>query len=217
MLNQTQEDFFSKNIETPLGLFKKHHLNNPDLQDRKVYRAPFIYIIFQLERIRLAKKKERLMAENPFNKDVFEFDEVEIEHTVIALEQQYKLVALNTEKGDFLFFPETGFFQFPVFDSNKHIDIFNCFAIPVSLNTALCLVPNIVDTEMILNSKKNLTLFSVGLNNEFCAKIILPPLDKLVSDEELKDIILKMREDAIKFQRELEEIQKEIKSIRGHV
>ena len=171
LLTKSQEDYFSKHAEQPLGKLKEKFLDSKKIENSKIYHSPFIYFMLQLERIRRVKTPEENEV-NVFNKNIFDLTISELEQCAHTMQLKYKLVALNTLENDYLFYPELGYFTFPIFNFEESFAIHKAIAIPIKLNLALCLIPRSASEKMIQSSRKSLSLFSVGLNEILCKKIL---------------------------------------------
>lgn len=208
VFTKEEEDFFSKHFETQLGKFKKEFIDTEFIDNLKVFHSPFIYLLMQTERFRLIKVKLGEKDDPTLKKSIFSYTDQELIVGAETLRKQYKIVKMKTHEGYFLFYPEVGVFLLPIIDIKKgYVENYKAFAIPISLNTALCLIPHEAPIEMIEASRGHLHLFSVGINTKYCQKIILPPREPIEKNEkEFEKMILNARACAIEMQGALEKI-----------
>ena len=214
VFTKEEEDFFSKNFETQLGKFKKEFIDTEFIDNLKVFHSPFIYFLMQTERFRLMKVKQGEADEPTLEKSIFSYTEQELILGAETLRKQYKIVKMKTHEGYFLFYPEVGAFLLPIIDIGKsYVENYKAFAIPMALNTAICLIPHAAPIEMIEASRSHLHLFSIGINTKYCQKIILPPREPTVKDvKEFEKMILNARASAIEMQSALEKVNQMIQS-----
>lgn len=171
--------------------------------------------MLQLERIRLAKQPDELEI-NVYDKNIFKLSDKELDQCAFAMQVKYKLVGLNTLEGDYLFYPELGYYTFPIFNFEESLEIHKGIAIPLKLNLALCLIPHSASESMIRHSRKNLSLFSVGLNEVLCKKVLVPPLECEISQSDLAKVINGMRMNAIEVQLGIDKMENLIRSMQAH-
>lgn len=146
-----------------MGFFKKNLLKTDYIEDFKVFRALFLYFLFQTERInRLQNKKSE------FNlSDMLKMSEDDLNVFTEVMRKKFKVIGMNTIDGHLLFFPDIGFFSFPVICSNKGYAV-NGYALPLYSNLSLCLIPSGPSDDDLHLSRNIMMQFSVGLNSQNC-------------------------------------------------
>lgn len=208
LLTEEEEKYFSKYAEQPFGIFKTKYLNEPDIKDKNVRRAPLVYFYLQFSRFLKVKNPTKAsFFKSPYGKDIFTLSDEEIDECVAGINYHFKLVKVSAGEGHAFCYPEVGFFTFPILNPKTH-KIYNCFAIPVYLNEVLCLIPKEVESEWINQSREYLHAFSVGMNDENCDFVLMPPLKMIVKTEDLMTGLVEMRKNAFLIQEEMNNLEK---------
>ncbi len=191
------EQSFNNFIETHLGRFKKQIKKgcNTEIDNWKMYRALHLYFIGQKER--LPKAKPELQFNNSLPLDsLFEMDESHIDLLVQAFAEKYNIATLDVTDGHLLFFPETGFFQFPIEDEKELYGFSLVTAVPLTPYTVMAWVTKSANLQQL--NRGIMEAFSVGLNNNTSRILIPPVMLKNKEHQEIKKTILSHRENAKK-------------------
>lgn len=196
LLTPEEERRFSELIETPLGNFKDKHLKASFVEDYNIFRALFLYFMFQVERFKLVIQKE---GDGWSLADLLQMPDAQLNTLSENMRNKFKVVALNTVEGHLLFFPEVGYFTFPILCSANQYPVW-ALALPLFPNLSLCLVPKGPTEEDLQNSRSVMMQFSVGLNSNYNISLIPP---ELVGEKEdvIKAALLEYRAKAIEHEK----------------
>lgn len=101
-------------------------------------------------------------------------DDVFFDRLAAAWSQRFRLEVFSVVPGHFLFYPETGFFQFPTFEKSDgcRTGITISFALPITPIIFIGAISPSADIDRI-RQDPNVSAFSVGLK-EHCNKIVVP-------------------------------------------
>ncbi len=199
------EQLISKYVEAPLGKFKASLVDrfkaevvkNPikDVSDWAVYRALHLYHFVQVARfkkVRLEDGKEGSDLDTMLLKG-----EDYLNQLVMAHASDHKVLWVQLPEGFAFYFPETGFFQFPVEDPGCVTGWTYGYAVPLTPFVALASVGKTVDEKRLFEQRQQLSAFSLGLNQNVSKALIPPQALKAASDEEICAEIIRMREAAV--------------------
>lgn len=201
LLTPEEEKRFSELIEMPLGNFKDKHLKSSFIDDYNIFRALFLYFMFQVERFNLVVEREG----NGWNlSELLNMPDEQLNTISEDMRKKFKIVAMNTIEGHLLFFPEVGYYTFPILCSETQYPV-RALALPLYSTLCLCLVPH-GPTEDDLQASRNVMMqFSVGLNDNY--NICLIPNELKDNDEKfIIDTIKDYRARAIDHQKQCDEL-----------
>lgn len=199
------EQLISKYVEAPLGKFKASLVNrykaelvkNPikDVSDWGIYRALHLYHFVQIARfkkVRLEDGKEGSDLDTMLLKG-----EDYLNQLVMAHASDHKILWIQLPEGFAFYFPETGFFQFPVEDPGCITGWTYGYAVPLTPFVALASIGKTADENRLFEQRHQLSAFSLGLNQNVSKALIPPQAIKAASDEEICQEIERMRKVAV--------------------
>lgn len=169
LLTPEEEKRFSKLIEAPIGKFKKSHFKLEYIDDYEIFRSLFLYFLFQNERFCLSIN---LKSSGVHLKELLTIEDGVLNTFTEKMRNENIICALNTVDHQLMFHSNLGYFSFPIL-KNKAFWVWGQ-AVPLFPNLALAMIPKGPSKNDIQSARKNLMMFSVGLNNHF-DKIIIPP------------------------------------------
>jgi hypothetical protein len=197
LLTDDQEDRFSELIERPIGIFKTKYLKSNIINDYNIFRALFLYFMFQVERFNLVIQKE---GKGFSLEDLLNMKEVELNTISEEMRSKFIVVAMDAVDGHVIFFPEVGFYSFPIINSSTGTAV-NALALPISPKRTVCLVP-VGPSESDIQTSRNVMMhFSVGLNDNY-DKVLVPQEIEHYSDDDIIKEIKDYRSKAILHQRQ---------------
>ena len=187
LFTQYEEEFWNKNVETPLADFFR----------RISYKEEPVIRVENFKHIRAMHWLLPSIVERSWKKRLkksIDFSEKNIESSMMLFHQKYKLLILNTPlKEHRLLFPETGFFPI-VFLTKENIPSV-VQAVPILGNRALISISNEIDNNDIVKVAKNGEhLINVSVSN-LCDKVIVhPDMLKHKNEEEIIQILCETRQ-----------------------
>jgi hypothetical protein len=130
LLTKEQEDWISKNIERPIGIFKKRYLNNEaenEIESWKIYRALILYFLGQSERFRLLLKDHTTEISSLFTKNDSDLDKI-----VSLAMNKFKIMTMDVKRWSYFIFSKNGFFIVPARDGVCLSTFTYLFALPLT-------------------------------------------------------------------------------------
>lgn len=206
------EQLISKYVEAPLGKFKtslvgkhsptrvKNHVNA--VHAWPVYRALFLYPFVQVKRF---MKVKQLGSDAAKLDEMLLKGEAFLDQLVSVHAADHKALWVELPPEFAFFFPEVGFFQFPVEDPGCITKWTYGYAVPISPFVALATVSKTADENKLLETRHQLSAFSLGLNQN-ARRALIPP--QAVSDPDV------IKEEVHRMRRAAQETTKTVDQIR---
>lgn len=126
---------------------------------------------------------------------------------VMAHASDHQVLWLQLPEGYGFFYPELGSFQFPVEDPGCITGWTYGYAVPLTPFVALASVSKTTNVEYLLEQRHQLSMFSLGLNQNVSKALIPPQALKAASDEEICADITRMRQAAVEVAKGVEQIR----------
>lgn len=197
LLTPEEDARFGALIETPLGKFKNGKFKESYIDDYSIFRALFLYFIFQGERFSL---NAGILNKGWTIKELLALDEQTLNTFTESMRDKYVVRAINPPDGHLIFHSSVGYFTFPVICQMDQSCVWG-LAVPLFPNLVLTIVPIGPTIKDIILAKNVLMKFSVGLNKNY-DKIIIPAELEYVSDQEISQWINESRFDASKMEKD---------------
>ncbi len=212
------EQLMSKYVEAPLGKFKASLIDrfkpelvkNPikDVADWAVYRALHLYHFVQVARFKKVHLEDG--TEGSDLDAMLLKGEDYLNQLVLAHASDHKVLWIQLPDGFAFYFPETGFFQFPVEDPGCVTGWTYGYAVPLTPFVALASVGKSADEKLLFNQRNQLSAFSLGLNQNVTKALISPQALKAATDEEICAEIQRMRGAAVETAKAVGQIREQV-------
>lgn len=203
------EALINEYVERPLAGIKPEIVDGTlrDVSDWKTYRALFLYFMIQTQRFgkaRLAEKEERYQTQLD---EFLKRGEGFLDSMVQIKQLEYMIAWVGMPDGIAMFFPETGFFQFPVEDDKCITGYTIAYAFPITPKAAVVMVPLTVNRKKLLEQRGWLQEFSIGLNQNASKVLIAKEVLDYCGDEKVKLEMEKSRESATTLMKNILELR----------
>lgn len=175
LIEEKHEDVLSKLIERPLGIFKQQILDGKkqEIDNWNVFRALFLYFFVQTARFSKFLADDSEKPENSLE-ELLSMDEASLNTIVSKYMDRYSVATIGIPEDHVMLFPETVFFTFPLMDSGCITGWTFSYAVPLFPNFALSLIPKTLEKSYEDQIKKQLMMYSVGINEDNCNRVVIP-------------------------------------------
>ena len=175
LIEEKYEDVLSKLIERPLGIFKKQIIEKKqnEVDNWSIFRALFLYFFVQTARFSKFLAEDSEKPESTLE-ELLSMEEAALNTIVSKYMERYSVATIGIPEDHVMLFPETGFFTFPLMDSGCITGWTFSYAVPLFPNFALALVPKTLEKSYEDQIKKQLMMYSVGINEDNCNRVVIP-------------------------------------------
>lgn len=190
------EDLISKYVEQPLKALKLPLETQSEIKVDKWehYRATFLYFMIQVARY----AKVRAPPKDGVDLDEMLLKGEEFLDQLVGVSmQKNQIVALTMPPGQILFYPEVGFFQFPVKDPGCITDFTFGYAVPITPFVALAKISKTADMKHLHDNRGQLSSFSIGLSGQKGHVVIPKIIREQKNDLEISKMLESQRQAAI--------------------
>ena len=208
LLTDEEETKFSDLIEKPLGHFKARHLKSDSLDNYEIYRSIVMYFMFQTERF---KRFSKIESKSLSLSDLLSMPEDELNTLSEGFREKFDLVTMRPVEGHVLFFPEVGYFTFPILCSEEQFAVY-AFSLPLYPDLSVCLIPKGPSVEDMEASRNLLMSFSVGVNDN-ADKILIPQVLDTYTNEQLIKIISEYRGKAVSHSKDCNKLNEKVREM----
>lgn len=186
------ERFLSEKIETPLGRFRKEHIDSgiTELKDWDQFRAIYLLVLTQSQRFSAARNGKNTLEELVDKSD-------EVLNTIVKpVIDDTELVTYTLGDRDFLCMPETGLFAFWTKDIAGLTEFSVVFSVPIHPQIGVAVVSKSIDKDFFESQRTSRHFLTGASTGADSSKIVVVPSGTIETngEEKMKESIMRWRE-----------------------
>lgn len=193
------EGLISKYVESPLKGLLQQLISKSELvlDNWEQYRAGYLYFMIQSARYSKAMltPEQRVAEEHHLDRLLLKGEDF-LNGLVSIDMEKHQLLAISMPDNQILFFPEVGFYPFPVNDPGCLTEYTFGYILPITPFVALARVSKTADLKQLLGSRAQISGYSVGSGGNNHRVLIPKLLREQKTDQEIIDMFKAQREAA---------------------